>query len=40
MLHEGRVHFDGAYEEFAESESPIVRPYFDLMPELHGREAS
>jgi len=37
MLHEGRVHFDGPYEGFAASESPVVRPYFDLMPGLHQR---
>lgn len=39
MLHEGRVHFDGTYEEFHASDSPIIRPYFDLMTGLHSRPA-
>lgn len=37
MLYEGRVFFDGNYEDFRNSQSPIIRPYFDLMPVLHGR---
>ncbi|MBL0927342.1 MAG: ATP-binding cassette domain-containing protein [Phycisphaerales bacterium] len=38
MLHEGTVSFDGPYGQFAASESPIIRPYFDdAMPILHGR---
>lgn len=37
MLHEGRVFFDGPFADFAASASPIIRPYFDLMPVLHGR---
>jgi phospholipid/cholesterol/gamma-HCH transport system ATP-binding protein len=37
MLHDGRVFFDGAFSVFAASSSPVVRPYFDLMPVLHGR---
>jgi len=37
MLHEGKVHFDGTFDEFASSESPVIRPYFDLMPVLHQR---
>ncbi len=37
MLHEGRVFFDGPFAEFERSESPIVRPYFDLMPVLQHR---
>lgn len=37
MLHEGRIFFDGAYAEFARSDSEIIRPYFDLMPILHRR---
>ncbi|MEQ8663299.1 MAG: ATP-binding cassette domain-containing protein [Gammaproteobacteria bacterium] len=36
MLHEGRVFFDGPFAAFAASDSAIVRPYFDLMPLLHG----
>lgn len=35
MLHEGRVFFDGSYDEFARSASPIIRPYFDAMAVLH-----
>ncbi len=34
MLHEGRVYFDGSYEEFSASESDVIRPYFELMPAL------
>ncbi len=37
MLHEGRVFFDGTFDAFATSESPVIRPYFDLMPVLHQR---
>lgn len=37
MLHEGKVSFNGPFEDFMASESPIIRPYFDLMPVLHGR---
>lgn len=37
MLHEGRVFFDGTFKEFEQSSSPIVRPYFDVMPILHER---
>jgi len=35
MLHEGRVLFDGSFEQFGQSSSPIIRPYFDQMPILH-----
>lgn len=35
MLHEGKVSFDGPFEEFRASNSPIIRPYFDLMPKFH-----
>ena len=35
MLHEGRVLFDGPFEEFAASRSPAIRPYFTLMPMLN-----
>jgi phospholipid/cholesterol/gamma-HCH transport system ATP-binding protein len=38
MLHDGRVHFDGSYEDFRRSDSPVVRPYFDSMPVLHRRK--
>ncbi|MCF3629007.1 ATP-binding cassette domain-containing protein [Thalassospiraceae bacterium LMO-SO8] len=37
MLHEGQVFFDGPFADFEASASPIIRPYFDLMPVLHGR---
>lgn len=37
MLHEGRVYFDGPFREFESSSSPIVRPYFEIMPALHTR---
>ena len=37
MLHEGQVFFDGPFADFEASDSPIIRPYFDLMPVLHGR---
>ena len=32
MLYEGQVHFDGPFKDFAKSKSPIIRPYFELMP--------
>ncbi|ARJ64819.1 ABC transporter [Magnetospirillum sp. ME-1] len=38
MLHEGRVSFDGPFEDFEASDSPIIRPYFELMPVLHQRD--
>jgi len=38
MIHEGRVAFDGPFDNFEASASPITRPYFDLMPALHQRE--
>lgn len=37
MLHEGKVYFDGPFEDFEASESDVIRPYFDLMPVLQGR---
>jgi phospholipid/cholesterol/gamma-HCH transport system ATP-binding protein len=37
MLHEGRVYFDGRFEDFERSQSPVIRPYFELMPLLHQR---
>lgn len=37
MLHDGRVFFDGPLDQFEESRSEIVRPYFDQMPILHLR---
>ncbi|MBT8486541.1 MAG: ATP-binding cassette domain-containing protein [Phycisphaerales bacterium] len=37
MLHAGTVFFDGPFAKFEASTSPIVRPYFDLMPALQLR---
>jgi phospholipid/cholesterol/gamma-HCH transport system ATP-binding protein len=37
MIHEGRIYYDGTYEHFRELDSPIIRPYFDLMPVLQLR---
>lgn len=37
MLHDGRVHFDGTFAEFEACDSPIIRPYFEVMPILHRR---
>ena len=37
MLSEGRVFFDGTFEDFEASVSPIVRPYFEEMPALQSR---
>jgi phospholipid/cholesterol/gamma-HCH transport system ATP-binding protein len=37
MLHEGRVYFDGSADAFERADSPILRPYLDLMPHLHQR---
>jgi phospholipid/cholesterol/gamma-HCH transport system ATP-binding protein len=35
MLYEGRVSFDGSFDDFERSNSQIIRPYFDLMPVIH-----
>jgi phospholipid/cholesterol/gamma-HCH transport system ATP-binding protein len=35
MLHQGSVYFDGSFEEFQNSSSDIIRPYFEIMPSLH-----
>lgn len=40
MLHEGHVLFDGPFDEFAASDSAIIRPYFDLMPVLQQGSAT
>jgi phospholipid/cholesterol/gamma-HCH transport system ATP-binding protein len=37
MLHDGLIFFDGPFEEFSASDSPTIRPYFDIMPILHRR---
>ncbi|OHC73891.1 MAG: ABC transporter [Rhodospirillales bacterium RIFCSPLOWO2_12_FULL_58_28] len=34
MIHQGRVYFDGSLDEFERSDSPYIRPYFNLMPAL------
>jgi phospholipid/cholesterol/gamma-HCH transport system ATP-binding protein len=40
MLHGGKVFFDGSTEQFSRSDSPVIRPYLELMPILHGRRGS
>jgi phospholipid/cholesterol/gamma-HCH transport system ATP-binding protein len=35
MLDAGRILFDGTYEAFRNSNSPAIRPYFELMPKFH-----
>jgi len=40
MLHEGRVFFDGPFEKFRKSGSPIITPYFEMMPVLQQRPAA
>jgi phospholipid/cholesterol/gamma-HCH transport system ATP-binding protein len=37
MLHEGRIFFDGTYDAFSHSDSPIIRPYYEVMPVLQQR---
>ena len=32
MVHDGGIAFDGTFPEFQASDSPIIRPYFELMP--------
>jgi len=39
MLHEGKVHFDGPFEEFQAADTDVIRPYFKLMPLLHERSS-
>jgi phospholipid/cholesterol/gamma-HCH transport system ATP-binding protein len=34
MLDAGHIVFDGTYESFRQSNSPDIRPYFELMPKL------
>ncbi len=34
MLHDCCIHFDGSFRDFAESDSDVIRPYFELMPTL------
>ncbi len=35
MLHHGKIHFDGSFDEFEKSQSDVIRPYFEMMPVLH-----
>jgi len=37
MLSEGRVCFDGPWEEFEHSQDPLILPYVSEMPRLHRR---
>lgn len=37
MLHEGKVLFDGTFDQFASSDKPPIRPYVEQMPGLHSR---
>lgn len=37
MLHHGKVHFDGSFDQFEISQSEVIRPYFEMMPGLHGK---
>jgi phospholipid/cholesterol/gamma-HCH transport system ATP-binding protein len=37
MIYDGKVFFDGPYALFEKSDSPIIRPYFQLMPILQLR---
>jgi phospholipid/cholesterol/gamma-HCH transport system ATP-binding protein len=37
MLDSGHIVFDGAYEDFRKSNSPTIRPYFELMPRFQER---
>lgn len=39
MLHDGKVFFDGTFEEFVASGDPHIRPYVLQMPHLHQRAA-
>ena len=40
MIHDGRILFDGPYEEFEKSDSPVIRPYFQTMEILHRGKSS
>ena len=37
MLHQGKIYFDGPFEDFENADSDIIRPYFELMPILDQR---
>jgi len=38
MLHHGKIHFDGAFDQFEKSQSDVIRPYFEMMPVLHKKD--
>jgi phospholipid/cholesterol/gamma-HCH transport system ATP-binding protein len=38
MLHDGKVHFDGSFDDFTASSDPHIRPYVQQMPLLHSRQ--
>lgn len=40
MLYKGKVSFDGTFDDFASSDSPEIRPYFEQMGFLHGTHES
>lgn len=40
MLHSGKVHFDGTFDQFTASPDPHVRPYLEQMSFLHGRAST
>lgn len=37
MLHQGKVHFDGPFGDFKNSQSDVIAPYFKMMPVLQDR---
>jgi hypothetical protein len=39
MLDKGQICFDGPWDEFRASDSPVIRPYIELMPALHQTDA-
>ncbi len=39
LIDGGLVFFDGSLDAFEASDAPEIRPYFELMPTLHGRPA-
>lgn len=38
MMSEGRIYFDGTFDQFVESKSPLIKPYVSQMPFLHERQ--
>jgi phospholipid/cholesterol/gamma-HCH transport system ATP-binding protein len=37
MIHDGKVNFDGPFEQFIQSRDPQIAPYIRQMPLLHER---